>query len=252
MSKKTILELVQKIGHAISSDEIDALGESQEALDIIEILKQTYDEVLDRRTWEFMKDRILQLDDRTGGDPMLTNLLIPTAVLKIQCVRYLDDNDKYRDLRYLSPAEFVTMLHRNDPADADVTTVLSPDGVPLYIKTDKAPQYWTSFDETYITMDSYESDKTTGVVGASSAIIATVKPVADFTTPTATLPIPERMETLILNEAKVTANYILRQTQDPRAETVARRQGISLRENEPKTNRDQQERHYGRRTRSGR
>jgi hypothetical protein len=251
MAKKTILELVQKIGHAISSDEIDTLGESQEAFDIIEVLKQTYDEVLDRRTWEFMKDRVLQLDARLAGDNILTNLKIPDSVLKIQCLRYLDDNDKYRDLTYMSPCDFVTKLHNNNPADVDVTTVISPDGVPLYVKTNKAPQYWTSFDEANVTMDSYEGDKTAGVIAGSSAIIATIKPVATWEA-TALLPIPERMETLILNEAIASANYRLRQTADPRSERIARRQGVSLRENEPKTNRDQKERHYGRRTSSGR
>ena len=77
-------------------------------------------------------------------------------------------------------------------------------------------------------------------------------PVTDFTDPTAVLNIPERMESLMFNEALSTCNYRLRQTADPRTDRIARRQGISLRRNEVKTKTDLKEATYGRTSRSGR
>lgn len=250
MAKKTILQFVQEIGAAISSDEIDELDESVEATDIATIFRQTFKEIIDRKSWKFLKDRVRVLDARTSA--LKCNLSIPDDVTRIQCLKYKDTNGKPRELEWMEPCDFVTMLMERNPSLDTVDTVTNSDGVDLYIINDKAPRYYTSFDEVEVTFDAYESTKSDGVQASDSVIIATVVPVVDWSDPTATLPVPERMETLILNEAIASANYRLRQTADPRSERIARRQNISLRENEPKTRDQDKEQTYGRRQSSGR
>ena len=51
MAKKTILQLVQKLGESIGSDEIDTLNETIEASEIASILQQVYEEVIERKRW---------------------------------------------------------------------------------------------------------------------------------------------------------------------------------------------------------
>lgn len=245
MAKKTVLDFVKLIGQAISSDEIDELDESTEVTDIQSILQQTFEEIISRKSWKFLKDRPLQLDERTSD--MKCNLTIPPQVTRIQCLKYVDVNGKHTELDFLEPCDFVTMTYERNPDRDDIDTINNADGVPLYIINDKPPRYWTSFDEEEVTLDAYESSKSDGVVYTDSVIIATVVPVVDWTDEAATLPVPERMEILILNEAKASANYQLRQTSDPRSERIARRQNVSLRENEPKTRDTEQEKTYGRR-----
>ena len=252
MAKRTILKLVQDLGEGIDSDEIDSLAETEEVVRIENILKQTVQEVLDRKTWEFMKDKVRQLDIREAGSSELNTLTIPADVTHINCLKYRDDNDKFFELRYLQACEFIDMLQSRDATQPEITAINNADGVALNVDTTQAPQFWTSFDEETITFDAYNSTSGTGNLIADSVIIADVMPVTDFTDPNAVLNIPERMETLVFNEALVTCNYRLRQTADPRADRVARRQGISLRENEHKTKIDTQVRTYGRRTNSGR
>ncbi len=252
MTKRTILKLVQDLGEGINTDEIDSLTETEEVVRIVNILKQTLQEVLDRKTWEFMKDKVRQLDSRLPGSNQLNTLLIPSDVLLIKCLRYKDDNGKFYDVTYLQACDFIAKLQSRTSTQDDIDIIINSDGVELLVKNDIVPQYWTSFDEETITFDAYNLATGTGNLIVDSVIIADVMPVTDFTDPAAVLNIPERMETLVFNEALVTCNYRLRQLRDPRADRIARRQGISLRENEHKTNKDKQVKTYGRRTRSGR
>ena len=252
MAKRTILTLVQEIGEGIDTDEIDSLNETEEVVRIVNILEQTLKEVLDRKTWEFMKGKVRQLDDRLPGSSQLNTLLIPADVTRITCLKYKDDNDKFYEVQYMQACDFVAMLQARTETEADITAIINADGVALNTRTTVPPQNWTSFDEETITFDSYNAASGSGNLIADSVIIADVMPVTDFTDPTAVLNIPERMETLVFNEALVTCNYRLRQTADPRADRVARRQGISLRENEHKTKKDKKVKRYGRSTRSGR
>ncbi len=251
MTKRTILQLVQDLGAGINSDEIDSLDETIEATDIATILKQTLKEVLDRKTWEFMKDKVRQLDVRADGSTELNTLLIPDDVTLIKCLRYKDDNGKFYEVQYVQACDFIAKVQSRTVGD-DVLAIVNSDGVELNTLTNIVPQYWTSFDEVSITFDAYNANTGTGNLIEDSVIIADVMPVTDFTDPEAVLNIPERMETLVFNEALVTCNYRIRQIRDPRADRIARRQGISLRENEHTTKKDNKVTRHGRSTRSGR
>ena len=256
MAKRTILQLVQQLGEAIGSDEIDTLDETIEASEIATILEQTVTEITSRKRWEFTKDRVRQLDNRAGDSTQLNTLVIPSDVTRISCLRYRDTSNTsvttFLDLLYMQPCEFIEYVQARDSSDANITAIPNDDGVLINVLTDNTPTRWTSFDEETITFDAYDASLGAGNLIVDSVIIADIVPVIDFTDPTATLKVPERMETLVYNEALSTCAIRLRQTVDPKAERVARRQHISLRENEHITNKDTKERNYGRRSRSGR
>lgn len=254
MPKKTILQLVQKIGAAITSDEIDSLNETIESSDITDILSDTYSEVISRDDWEFLKDRVLQLDARPIASTQINTLVIPQEVSKITCLKYRSDNEveEYKTLKYEKACDFVDRLHRRNPTDDDTTTIINEDNVSLFVHNNKSPFFWTSFDEETITFDGFDQLRGNGNIPQDSVIVADVIPVVDFSDPDATLPIPERMESLVLNEAISTASIRLRQTKDPKAEQIAKRNHNALHRLSPRTREDEDEVHYGRRSRSGR
>lgn len=252
MAKRTILKLIQDLGSAIQSDEIDSLTETVEVIDMGKILERTYKEVISRKDYEFTRDKVLQLDARDVADTKLNNLTIPLSVTRLQCVKYVGANGKFTELCYKTPKDFINLVHARNVADSNITAILNDDGVAINTITDAPPNYYTSFDEETLTFDAYDSSRGVGNLVADSVIIATIIPAVDFTDPTAVLPIPERLEPLIFTEAQATMNYELRQTADPNSERRARKQGIALRDLEPKTQHDEQEINYGRRPRSGR
>ncbi len=249
MAKRNILQLVQQLGEGIGSDEIDTLNETIEASDIASILEQTYHEVLNRKTWEFMKGHIRQLEASPAGDNVLT---IPVDVIKIEKITYRDATGFFVDVTYLSAEDFMMIVQARNTANANTIAIVNAAGVSINVRTDATPLYWTSFDEATVTFDAYDSDIAAENLATDSVIISDVMPVTDFTDPAEVLNIPERMETLVFNEALSTCNYRIRQTADPRTDRIARRQGISLRRNEVITKTDIKEATYGRNSRSGR
>lgn len=255
MAKRTILKLVQELGAGIGSDEIDALDETIEATEIVTILQQTIDEVISRKRWEFLKDRIRQLDDRIAGSTQLNTLVIPSDVTRVNCLQYrntTNDVPEFTEITYMQPCEFLAFVQARRVGDDNILAIANEDGVQINVLTDSPPTRWTSFDEVNITFDAYDETLGNGNLIVDSVIIADVVPVTDFTDPTAVLNVPERMESLIFNEALSTCNYRLRQTRDPKADRVALRQHRALREQEHITNKDVKEINYGRRSRSGR
>lgn len=254
MAKKTILQLVQTMGARIGSDEIDTLDETIESLELVGILEGVYEEVISRKPWKFLTGRVRQLEAREGGSVQYNTLAVPEDVTRIDSLKYRTNSDveSYTKLIQLPVEEFLAKIQSRNPTDADVATIINPDGVRLFIATNIAPTYWTSFDEENISFDAYDVTRGTGNLVADSVIIADIVPFVDFTDPASVLPVPQRMETLIINEAISTASVELRQQANPKAEQIARRQHIALRENEPVTNDASREVNYGRRTNSGR
>lgn len=255
MAKKTILQLVQQLGEGIGSDEIDSLDETIEASEIATILEQSVSEVISRKRWEFLKDRVRQLDARAGGSTQLNTLVIPSDVTRVTCLKYRNTNNtvtEFTQIKYLQPCEFLDKVQGRNSTDANITAIANDDGVLINVITDAPPTWWTSFDEENITFDAYDATVGTGNLIADSVIIADIVPVIDFTDPAATLKVPERMETLIYNEALSTCAIRLRQSVDPKAERIAARQHRAMREQEHITNKDTKEINHGRSTRSGR
>lgn len=250
MPKYTMLEMVQRVGRSINADEISTLHETIEADDIQTILMDMLDDVLIRQDWEFLKDRPVQL--AAGAD--VISLAIPATVSKIQKVKYetlsqVGGIPTYRTLAYLPAEQFIDKLQRNNPAEAGVDTV-TVSGVPLYPNNNRAPRFWTSFDELNVYFDSYEATvDASGIDATKSAAIVTVyADLTGFDDPNWVAPIPEKMFTLWYQEAVAEASVKLRQFQDPRAERRAKRMFVSNSRDEPVTKRDDgsQEVHYGR------
>ena len=256
MAKKTLLRLVQEVGRAIGSDEIDQLDENTETADIVALLETTYEYILDRFNWEFTRNQLRTLDEREVGDLDVSRLPLPTDVQGLtgteMVVRYRDPTDgqtqRFKDLNYLPPAEFLRRSQGLNENDANVTSVTTSTGVVLLVRTNAAPSNYTSFDEEHIWFDSYDITRGNGNLGTDTVIIANVDPVMDWTDPTAFLPIPERMEKLVMYETIKIAAVQLRQTADPEATQRARALQNSLKELEPRVKRDTESVDYGRRS----
>ncbi|AUR81834.1 head completion adaptor [Vibrio phage 1.015.O._10N.222.51.E5] len=234
----TNLDLLQKVARAINSDEVDALDETLESTDILDIMERSLDDILMRRHWEFMKDK--QSVGLTGDSAI--NILLPTNVVRIQCIRHLDAGDQghYVDLQYLEPADFTRRLQSNDASNSNTDEIII-NGVKMWPRNDTAPRYYTSFDELSITVDSYDKALlATGVDPDRIAIQGIHKPVLDFSLGSEGIiqPIPEQMHNYWLNETIALCSVELRQQEHPRAERMARRAYIRLLDLEPVTQRD--------------
>ena len=255
MANKTLLEIVQIVGRCISSDEIDELDETTEASDILAFVKMAFEDVIDRREWEFTKHQVRALDAREAGDTQINRLIIPLEIMQLSglFVRYRTPVDGrthiFKELCYLSPHEFLVHVQQGNENDSNITTILNDDGVPMLIRNDIPPTYYTSFDEYHIWFDAYDSSLGTGNRAGDAVILGNFFPLVNWGSGSATLPVPERVERLIVNEAISIAAVRLRQTADPIANRNAQRIFNRLRESEPRVYKDTDEINYGRRKR---
>jgi hypothetical protein len=255
MTQRTILELVQDIGRSIGSDEIDSLDETTESDDILNFLIMAFDEVIQRRDWEFARNRVRVLDAREAGDTQINRLKIPTDIMQLSelVLRYRSPTDSrdevFKELVYLAPYDFLEHVQQLNENDSNVDTILNTDGVSMLIRNDADPTYYTSFDEQYIWFDAYDSSRGTGNIAGDAIILGTILPTVDWTNEAAFLPVPERVERLILEEAIQLCSVRLRQVPDPIAARNANRQFNRLRESEARVNKDRNEIDYSRRWR---
>lgn len=174
MYKKTVLKIVQDALEVMGSHQVDSLTASdtpQEALDVANIAKQTYEFMVSRYDWEFQKE--LNVLEGLADNDYPTYLKIPDAVSEVEWFRY--DTE---ELKWMDKEAFLDMLNeRKASFDAGTSGYISKtslNGITLYLRDDKAPEYYTSFDNEYIITDSYDSS-VDSVLQASKTAASVVK-----------------------------------------------------------------------------
>ena len=170
MAKMTLLDIVQDILNDTDGDEVNSINDTAEAIQIANVVKTTYEEIISNRDWPHLKTLVQLTSSGVAARP--THMTIADTAQRIYWIKY--DKRKtgetkkvYQDITYLEPDVFIlkTNSRNNDSSDIDVITDSS--GVDLFIKNDIAPTYYTSFDDETLVFDSYDSVVDTDTMIAS-------------------------------------------------------------------------------------
>lgn len=161
MAKMTLIEMVQNIASAIESDDVNSISDTVEAYQIAREIQTSYFELLARLKIP-SKDGLILLDSLS--DPTYPNYLkLPDGVKQVNWFKYDRQFNNivgdYVPVTYLTPEDFVTRMVGNaglNPA-TPYTTITDPSGAKLTVLTAQDPTYWTTFDNTYLVTDSYNS-----------------------------------------------------------------------------------------------
>ncbi len=222
--KMTLLEMVQDILNDLDADEVNGLDDTIEAQQVAQIIKTCYYEILGNRNWPFMR-KLMQL--QSSGSPSKPNYLkLPDNLKELVSFRY--DNGTIsepllQDIVYKEPDAFLRYISTRNATLDNVTTVGDYGGSKLLIVNDKPPQYWTSFDDTYLVTDSYEVDKETTLQQSKTQCLAYIVPT--WTRTNEAIPeLPIDSFPALLSEAKSTAFLALKQVANQKAEQSAQRQ----------------------------
>lgn len=240
MSKMTNLGMVQNILSSMDSDNVNGISDTEEAIQVFEILRETYYEIISRRKWKtFEKTRLM---DQVVDSTKPTKFKIPDQVVRINCFRYQtfkEDTDpqepSWKELNYLFPCDFIDHVQSRNPVQLDtrIETTTNDDGVTMYILNDVEPEFWTSFDDRFIYLDNWVKADGTTVVSPRTSVKVTeqsIYPVLDADIPD----LPVEMFSLLLSEAKSICWLNFKGTPNQKAEQIARRQYIKMREEEPR------------------
>lgn len=204
----------------MDSDDVNDIDDTVEAQQVVDIIEDTYYEMMSNVEWNHLKNPET-LESLSDSD-FPSTLKIPESVVSFEnIIRYdvqksTDTKVNYEKLSYKSPKDFTDEILLRDSSASNISAkTIKNSNTPIYILTDTAPSFWTSFDEEYITLDSYDSAVESTLKGSKSIVYAVTIPTFDATDKDYVPDCPIQMFPTLLSESKKACFFYLKQQQTP-------------------------------------
>ena len=240
--KMTLLEMTQKVLGSIKGDQVDDISETEEASLVADIIQECYygliaeSDLLEEKT-------LFELEASNDLDkPVLMSL--PNDVIGLEWVRYNirgvdESSDNYKLLTYLDLPSFLDWTQQLKTENDGVATFQVETGtldtIDFYYRDDKAPQYYTSFDDRQIVFDSFDSEVESTLQKNKTQAYGLKE--SSWTKTNNFIPALDSQQFhLLLQESKAQAWAELRQTSNALAERKARRNWILLSKKKDRVN----------------
>ena len=232
MAKMTLLEMTQDILSDMDSDQVNSIDGSAEALQVANIIKTSYYNIIDGRDYPFLYEMFRMFTSGTTDRP--THMNLPDTVIDLKWIKYncrLTDTAKnhYKKIVYKSPEEFMELVDSRDSKSANVKVVIdsarygTSTGISLNILNNKPPQCFTSFDDESLVFDSYLATLETNLQNSQTQCWG--KKSIPFTMEDSFTPeLPVQMFSYLLSEAKSTCFLTLKQMANQKAEQTSNSQ----------------------------
>lgn len=206
----------------MDSDEVNSISDTVEAQQVANVIKTSYEDLV---SYLDLPERftLFQLND--SGDPDLPVVMYrPAGIsrmlwLKYDCQTTDDTTVNYREMKYLAPQDFLDQIIPQ--AQQDDTVEFNVNDMRFFCWTDRAPTYWTSFDDYTIIFDSIDLSVDTTL--QQDKTLCYGKQTTDFLLEDGFIPpLDEDKFSLLFNEAKAMCFAELKQTEHKRAEKKVR------------------------------
>lgn len=238
---KTVLEYVQACLNTMDSDQVDAIADTAESMQVAEHLKEVYEELINREDWAFLFGPATLTAAADVTQP--TKFTVPETVRFLETIKYdiADAGDEYvgRELKYLEPVDFLNRFS-NQPDQTSTQLVTVNSQIKFYVRNDQHPRYFTSFDELTIHCDAFDSSIEATLTSARMSVWACSTPtftVADGFAPV----IPRHMEPLLQSELNRQAHLYFKQQVSTPDEKKASRQLANARRRDSRITRETDE-----------
>lgn len=168
--ERNLLYTTQRVLEKLNLDPVNSINDTEDALLVSREAESTFYDLMTRAEWQ---DKIDLIEVNSVSD--LTN---PTAlqlggeVHKITSLRYDvttpdDENKKIREIIWLEPEDFLEKSYRLNTSNDNVQEVTYKD-FPIFVQKDTMPNYYTSFDNEYLILDSYDEAVENTLIGTKS------------------------------------------------------------------------------------
>lgn len=224
--KMTVLEMVQNILSALESDDVNSISDTPEGQQVAEIIKEVYFQTVANWSIPELATAYFNLDGLSDVTKP-HHLELPSDVQELYWFRYdikddLADPAEYGKVTYCTPETFFDSVMQRDSTATNVTIFTNATNVPLYIRNDKRPEYYTIVNDKTIICDSYNSAVDTTLQGSKTVGAGLKTPTFDILdgfTPD----LDANLFPFLLAESKAVAFANLNQVQNPKAEQAARK-----------------------------
>jgi hypothetical protein len=226
MAKKTLLELTQAILNDMDGDQVNSISDTIESEQVVQIIHDTFDEIISSRTWPHL-NQLISLTPQGAIRP--THMDTSPTWTYIDFIKYNKISQSgikkvYDDVFFMYQKEFLDLINQRNSSLTNIDTILDPGStIDLLIVNDKAPEFWTTFDDDIIIFDSYDNLVDSNLQESKCQVFGNVEPTwtqADGFTPD----LPAKAFAYLLAEAKSTASNTMRQVANQKEEQKSRRQ----------------------------
>lgn len=228
---KTVLDFTQNILSAMSSDEVNSISDTTESMQVAEIVKTSFFNIMARAGLPEQK-KPFQLDaSQSGIEPNL--MFIPEDITSMEWLKYFNVSTKIPQYEYvtiLPLQQFSDYVNGYDPSQSNVSTLtltLQSQKFTFNYKNDIQPKYCTLIANYYVVFDSFKHTVDSTLQSTKTMAFGHSSPVFRLEDKFEPLLDPAQIP-LLLNEAKSLAFFELKQMAHSKAEQEAKRQWSSL------------------------
>lgn len=235
--KLTNLDYVQSILSSLGSDEVNSVSDTTESLQVLEIVKQTYFNIVSRAELKDQK-KPFQLDPSlTVLEPNL--MFIPSNIKSMEWIKYYKTSSAmYNYVTMLPIQQFVDYVNGYNPSDVAVdvlSLVVEGETFLFNYKNNVTPHYCTVLSNFYVVFDSYDAAVDSTLQASKTMCYGLTTPTWEDTDDFIPL-LDEQQVSLLLNEAKSLAFLELKQLTHAKAEQEAKRQWGTIQKNKSTDN----------------
>ncbi len=222
MARMTYLEIVTDILSDMDSDPVSSILDTVESQQVTQIVETTYYNIIDGRDWPHLYSPF-RLTESSASTP--THMTFGTSVIDVEYIKYnirsaTDTKDRYEEMIWMEPKEFMAMVDARDSSASTITQVTDASNIKINVYNERKPTYYTSFDEETIIFDAFDGDVETFLKTAKNQCYGKLYPNVSVID-SFYFDLPPDAFTLLLNEAKATCFITLKQQQNPKAEQHA-------------------------------
>lgn len=215
--KTTLLQIVQSILNDMDSEEVNSINDTVEAQQIASVVEDTYFNMIAARDIP-EHNKLMSLTSLSNFSKP-THFEYPTHTKHIERVEYNVGTAADKNFRVISFVDPMSFLDRMDEEGQLVSNV---DGIDIFVRNDRMPSYYTSFDDQHIVMDSFESSVESILSGSKVRAVGSTYPTfsqVDNFQPD----LDNTLMPLLLAEAKSVCFSLFKGGPDPKVEQAARR-----------------------------
>jgi hypothetical protein len=223
MAKMTLLEMTQDILSDMNSDEVNSITDTQEALQVAQIIKSSFYNIIDGKDFPWLNE-LFRLNS-SGNSSLPTHMVLPETIIDLMWIKYNskklnETRNRYREVKYKTPEDFLAIVDLRSSDASNVIEVTDPSGIKLNIINNSAPTYFTSFDDNTLVFDSYDNEVDVTLQSSKSQCFG--KRSVVFTMLDSFVPdIPVQMFSYLLNEAKSMCFASIKQMPNAKVEQAA-------------------------------
>ncbi len=253
MAKMTNLEIVKDILSDMDAEDIAAIGDTAESTQVFNLVKSTFDGLVASRQIPEHKG-LFELTETDASSPSVMTL--PANVIEVDWIQMDVRTDetvgvarRYSEIEWIPPEEFILRTRNRNDTDTTVeildVTAFTGD-TEVMIRNDRAPSFYTSFDDANIIFDAYNIALDAFIPSLKTQAYGTLEPTW-VSTDGGTQDIDLDLFPRFLSAIKNRSNAALKQAANAKEERWERSLIITAQATRHRTQNLKRQTHFGRR-----